>query len=136
MNPRLHVGIVGSRRRNTPADRALVFEAVAKLYDLHLRGADVLVVSGGCRAGADRFARVACEELDCPILEHLPDITPGMHYHQVVAELMGRNTLIARDARDLLIALPAPDRTGGTEDTIRKYERLMRDDPDRRLVLL
>lgn len=133
---RLHVGIVGSRRRDSRADRELVFDIVAKLYYFSTNGVDVRVVSGGCRSGADSFAKQACDALGLPITEHLTRIPTGAPYWRAVRELFDRNTLVARDSLDLLVALVAPDRTGGTEDTVMKYERMAADEPSRRLVLL
>lgn len=74
-------------------------------------------MSGGCPLGGDRFAECLARVRGITITIHYPDWKIGRH-----AGLL-RNTLIAEDA-DILIALVASDRFGGTEDTIRKAEAL------------
>jgi len=91
-------------------------------------------VSGGCRAGGDAFAEEIAERLDmtiCYVIDGL-DITKDAHtifIHSALWDKHGkqagliRNTYIARDA-DILIALVAPDRKGGTEDTLDKHRKV------------
>jgi len=107
------IGIVGSRRRNDAADFAAVEKA---LLDI-LQPGDRLV-SGGCPRGADSFAERIAKKRGLSITIHYPD-------WDGVGKSAGfvRNTYIAEDA-DVLIACVAPDRRGGTEDTIHKYEFL------------
>lgn len=113
------IGIVGSRRRNSMLDYKAVKEALLNIYD----DGDELV-SGGCPQGADHFAEDLAKRLQIPI---------KIYYAQW--EKLGksagfaRNGLIARDA-DVLIACVAHDRTGGTEDTIRKFKN------ERKLILI
>src|SRR5258708_1678550 len=61
MRPRITIGIVGSRRRNTFADFELVEEAFRHIYEPgdHL-------VSGGCPQGADRFCEMIAIQLAHP----------------------------------------------------------------------
>lgn len=107
------IGVVGSRRRSTTLDYRAVEEAVLANYEV----GDQLV-SGGCPQGADHFAEVIARKHQIPIT---------IHYARwnALGRRAGfaRNTDIAEDA-DVLIACVADDRTGGTEDTIKKYERL------------
>lgn len=113
------IGVVGSRRRNTKED----FDACDKAISDNLRrgekrGDRDQLVSGGCHLGADRFAEIIAKRDGLSITIHYADWEGTGRGAGFV-----RNGLIARDC-DILIALPAPDRTGGTEDTIRKAERL------------
>lgn len=114
----MRVGIIGSRRRNSENDRNLVFELVRDLKVLF--GTTLVVVSGGCRKGADQFTKEACFEYDVSLVEHLPvyDPPPADKY-EATRRLYARNTLVAGDVR-IMFALPAEDRTGGSEDTITK----------------
>jgi hypothetical protein len=112
----MRIGITGSRRRNTMGDYALTCK---KFYEIYQVGDTI--VSGGCSKGGDSFAERLAREHQIPILIHRPkwrDFGPS-------AGLI-RNTDIAKDA-DVLIAVVAADRKGGTEDTIRKFRKLKPD---------
>ena len=115
------IGIVGSRRRNSQADYALVYNA----FDVVCEPGD-RIVSGGCPQGGDAFAERIAKQRQVPIT---------IFYAQWDRLGRGagfaRNGDIARDA-DVLIACVAEDRLGGTEDTIKKYLKLGKD----RLVLV
>jgi hypothetical protein len=66
------------------------------------------------------------------ITEHLPDKSSFRQLPQpwrATRQNYERNTLIARDARDYLIACVSTDRTGGTEDTIKKWIKFHRKEP-------
>ena len=118
------IGVVGSRRRNSGEDRQLVYKTIH-----HLRqriGGNTILVSGGCPKGADLFAEEYAEIHRLPIIRHLPDhahLNPNLPPRAQWAVInYARNTLIANDA-DVLIACVAPDRKGGTEDTIKKFRK-------------
>lgn len=107
------IGIVGSRRRDSVEDYRRVLDALLNIWQ---PGDEI--VSGGCPKGGDLFAEQIAHEYQ---------ITIKIYYAEWRRLGRGagftRNGLIARDA-DILIACVAPDRTGGTEDTIRKFEKL------------
>jgi hypothetical protein len=107
------IGIVGSRRRNTKKDYELVEAAFIKVY-----AKGDTIVSGGCPEGADNFAEEIAWTYNASITIHKAE-------WKVYGKSAGfkRNTYIAQDA-DILIACVAPDRKGGTEDTIKKYLKL------------
>ena len=107
------IGVVGSRRRDTERDFQLVRAEIIK----HLKPGDRLV-SGGCPRGGDRFAERVAKELGLCIIIHYPAWN-GPQGRRAGFE---RNTFIAQDS-DVLIACVAPDRQGGTEDTVRKVLR-------------
>ena len=106
------IGIVGSRRRDTPNDQRLIEEKFTELYEPGDR-----IVSGGCPVGADAFAEVLAKNCGTTITIHYPDWNGKGRAAGPI-----RNTLIADDC-DVLIAAVAPDRTGGTEDTVKKCEK-------------
>lgn len=123
MVPVIYVGIVGSRRRDTEQDKNLVSKALLDVIDTHPDQL-IILVSGGCPLGADRFAEELAEELSLKIIIHRPDksqlpIHPKKYDFAKIN--FARNTLIAIDS-DILIACVASDRKGGTEDTIKKFK--------------
>lgn len=104
------IGIVGTRRRDTEDDYLKVLIEFHKVY----KDGDE-IVSGGCPEGGDRFAEVIAKRLQIPI---------KIYYARwkKLGKCAGfvRNGDIARDA-NILIACVSSDRTGGTEDTIKKF---------------
>ena len=104
------IGIVGTRRRDTANDRLAVTQQFFEIYEY-----GDWIVSGGCPEGGDRFAEVIAKDNGIPIIIFYPN---WKKYGKVAGFI--RNTDIA-DHSDRLIACTAPDRKGGTEDTIHKY---------------
>lgn len=107
------IGIVGSRRRCSEEDRSALFNQFTRLYKEGDR-----IISGGCSQGGDFFAEEIAKRRGIPIIIH----------HAAWSKLgrgagIIRNTKIAEEC-DILIALVASDRTGGTEDTIKKALKL------------
>ena len=107
------IGIVGSRRRDSKKDLQTCVDKLKSLY----RAGDKLV-SGGCPQGGDKFAEYIAKKLGLTITIHYPD-------WEAYGKAAGfvRNTFIAEDC-NILIALVAIDRKGGTEDTIKKATKL------------
>src|SRR6187549_2426675 len=99
------IGIVGSRRRNSANDLVLTCVALDKVFQPGDR-----LVSGGCPKGGDSFAESIAKSRGLTITIHYPD------WNGKAGKAAGfvRNTFIAQDC-DILIALVADDRTGGTE---------------------
>jgi hypothetical protein len=108
----MRVAIVGSRRRT---DRTAVEAVVAEL------GADDIVVSGGCR-GPDSWALEAAAARGLGTALHLPDLSDVKNRGAAARRHHQRNQRVIDDC-DRVIAFVAPDRKGGTEDTIRRAER-------------
>ena len=104
------IGIVGSRRRDTEEDYKLVEKQFLVIY----QEGDI-IVSGGCHEGGDRFAERIAKKFGLTIVIHYPN----WKKHGRGAGFV-RNTKIADNAGKL-IACVAADRTGGTEDTIKKF---------------
>jgi len=113
----MKIGIVGTRSRNSDEDYNLVENKFLSVY----KKGDV-IVSGGCSLGGDRFAeRIAVKYL-VPILIHKAQ----WNIYGNSAGLK-RYTYIAEDT-DILIACVSITRTGGTEDTIRKFLKIKEKD--------
>lgn len=103
------IGIVGSRRRNQDYDFKACYFKFNEVYE----DGDT-IVSGGCPKGGDKFAQWIAKQRGLSITIHYPDWEGRGR-----SAGFQRNSLIANDC-DVLIAVVASDRTGGTEDTIKK----------------
>lgn len=112
----MKVAIVGTRRRDTEEDLNTVESALNKLLTAWV-GANIHIISGGCPKGGDRFAEIIAKNHGYPITIFYPN-------WQLYGKGAGivRNTDIAKEC-DFLIACVAPDRKGGTEDTIKKAKK-------------
>jgi hypothetical protein len=104
------IGIIGSRRRNAGIDQKAVREKFLEIFE-----DDDWIVSGGCPQGGDRFAEKIAKDYGIPIVIFYPN---WKKYGKAAGII--RNTNIA-DNSDVIIACVAEDRTGGTEDTIKKF---------------
>lgn len=107
------IGIIGTRQRNNVEDFYTTERAFLSIY----QDGDHLV-SGGCPQGGDRFAEILAKQYEVPITIHYARWKKFGKRAGFV-----RNGDIAQQADDL-IACVAPDRTGGTEDTITKFTKL------------
>lgn len=116
------IGIIGTRKKNSLAHYRKVKEAFLKVY----KKGDT-ICSGLCHAGGDRFAVMLQRYYKTPYI-----------WHEAEWDRLGsdagkiRNTYIAEDS-DVLIAMVADDRKGGTEDTIEKFVKLK---GDKNLILV
>ena len=109
----VRIGIVGSRQRNTEDDCRKIEKILTMIYD-----PGTIIVSGGCPKGGDRFAEELAKKLGLSIIIYRAEWDKFGKGAGFI-----RNTEIAENC-DILIACVASDRTGGTEDTIRKVEKL------------
>lgn len=107
------IGIIGTRRRDSEADFKMVEEAFLKVFE-----AGDTICSGLCPKGGDRFAVVLSEKYKTKTIWH-----PANWKTYGRGAGFVRNTYIAEDS-DILIACVAEDRTGGTEDTIKKFQKM------------
>jgi hypothetical protein len=118
------IGIIGSRRRDSARDYELTRAKFLSIYS----PCDE-IVSGGCPKGGDHFAELIAQLFQVPITIHYPDkskldmklmkLNPRAAFAKIA---FARNGLIARDA-DVMIAVVAPDRKGGTEDTLKTFRK-------------
>lgn len=124
----MNIGIIGTRRRNgTEAIHVICKE----FFQIYTPGD--IIISGGCKQGGDRIAEALANLIGDGsqdfIRIHYPDksqldsalmkINPKAAYAKIN---YARNGLIAEDS-EFLIACVAPDRKGGTEDTIKKWKK-------------
>lgn len=115
--------IIGSRRRDDAvADWLIIENDFLKIY---VPGD--IIVSGGCPKGGDRFAEALSAKYQVPII-----IFPADWKRFGRGAGFIRNTDIAKNG-DVLIACVAPDRKGGTEDTIKKFKKF---NPEGEVILL
>ena len=105
------IGIVGSRRRDSRDDYSVVYNKFCELFSEGDR-----IVSGGCPIGADKFAEQIAKANGITISIHYPNWNKFGNGAGI-----RRNTFIVEDC-DVLIACVSKDRTGGTEDSIRKAQ--------------
>lgn len=121
------IGIVGSRRRDSNDDYHKCLKAFEMLYEEGDR-----IVSGGCPKGGDAFAERIARKIGCTITIHFPN----WEKHGKAAGFV-RNAAIAQES-DVLIALVSDDRTGGTEDTVKKFIGILGPDitKKKRLVII
>jgi len=111
------VGIVGSRRRATLADRKMVFRLVERLRDHYASRSRLVLVSGGCPTGADHFMEEAAQVYGVETEIHPVDkkgITTKWEFRE---RAFSRNRVVA-ERSSIVFCLVSPDRTGGTENTI------------------
>ena len=66
------IGIVGSRERNSVHDYDLVLTALRQLV-ITEKLESIIICSGGAYDGADDFAKSISEQLEIPLLLHLPN---------------------------------------------------------------
>lgn len=126
MKPGKKIGIIGTRRRNIRTDYMKVMEAFFKVYE----DGD-WIVSGGCPKGGDAFAEKIARDFGIPILifharwNHEWD-EENKSFKRKYNRAAGfiRNTPIAGNS-DVLIACVSEDRTGGTENTISQYKKIL-----------
>lgn len=84
---------------------------------------DITLVSGGCKKGADDFAKLYATTFNIEIKEHLPKVSGEYSKKDYAIACHARNKLIAEDC-NILIALVKPERKGGTENTIKHAKKL------------
>jgi len=125
------VGIIGTRRRDSIADYLLVLDAFHKVKGQYDDRA-IVIVSGGCPEGGDRFAEMIAWNYKLRPVIHYPDRSAFLDTPEPwrsTKQNYARNRLVAEDARDHLIACVSEDRTGGTEHTIKVYKQIHHREP-------
>lgn len=134
----MRIGIVGSRRRNTPEDKELIKRyVISQSHMIIIPENRTEYVSGGCKQGADKFIKEICEELYYNIKEFLPQFPKDkeLTYYEKCDVYYARNKQIA-DYVDKLVVLRAPDHKGGTENTIKYFLERKKKDPRLELIEL
>lgn len=107
------IAVIGTRRRDTFED----FLATEKCFLTVYEEGDT-IVSGGCSKGGDRFAELLIVKYDTGKEIYKAKWTKDGKFDRSAGHK--RNTIVAQ-VSDVVVACVASDRTGGTEDTIRKF---------------
>ena len=125
----MNIGIVGSRRWT---DKIKIKDFIFELKNRH--GVDVTIVSGGCRNGADKYAKKYALEFDMkyeefpPIHEQhnmycvLPPFRYGKPY--AVWHFFERNKQIAEYSNIVVGFIPDGVESNGTMSTIEHAKKL------------
>ena len=118
----MRVGIVGSRLYE---NKRKVKELIFRLKNIH---SDLLIVSGGSKSGADKYAKKYALELECNYLEFNPSHTPKNLYSGLqesyynkpynVKNFFSRNTMLAKYCDVVIAFIPNGDEARGTSHTI------------------
>ena len=137
MAPHKVIGVVGSRRRDTKEDFELTKNKFFEIYKKYDR-----ICSGLCPQGGDWFAvlialgfdwiedkkererlnqRIRNDKTITYVIEPIWYPADWKNLGKAAGPI--RNTDIAKTS-DELIACISPDRLGGTEDTIKKFEKI------------
>jgi hypothetical protein len=115
------IGIIGTRRRDTPSVYDLIKN---QFFDIYQDGD--WIVSGGCKKGGDRFAELISEKEGVPRLI----FPPNYKKFGAPAALFIRNEEVAKISDVIIACVVKPEdgleevlkrKKGGTEDTLRKF---------------
>lgn len=135
----LYVGIVGSRKRTSLVDREAVFNIINRLNILCKKELkELVIVSGACYAGADKFADDICSFLNVRIINypidirHTTEIKQKNYKYKYTQAAYDRNRSIAEHSKNALFALVSDDRKGGTENTIKQHLEFSKSDQGHR----
>ena len=124
----MKIGIVGSRK----------YESKRKIKDFIFRikekyGEDITIVSGGCKDGADKFARKFALEFGIKYKEFNPAHTTKNLYSAMsdnyydkpyhVSQFHHRNMLIARDCDVMMAYIPNGRISNGSISAIKKAKK-------------
>ena len=147
----IKIGIVGSRRRKSESDFKKLGRTfnrvIVQFLGVYFEDLDkVTIVTGDCDEGGDKFAKRLADIYGCELDEKkIKDPETGEEmdfknhrwfpYLTMCQIFYDRNEEIAKEPLDYLIALVAPDRKGGTENTIRHFRRLHKDWKDKLIIL-
>ena len=124
----MKVAIVGSRRYE---NKRKIKEFIFKLKEEY--GTDTIIVSGGCKQGADKYAKKYALELGLQYEEYppfhevhnlfctLPESRYGKPYH--VKNYFARNKIIAKVSDFIVGFIPKGHTSNGTNSTLKYAEK-------------
>tara|TARA_Y100000590_G_C15161583_1_gene803763 strand:+ start:106 stop:507 length:402 start_codon:yes stop_codon:yes gene_type:complete len=124
----MKIAIIGSRKYE---NKKKIKDFIFKLKQEH--GEDTTIVSGGCKDGADKYAKKYALELGLQYEEYPPDHFPhnlycplsesryGKPYH--VKNYHVRNKIIAGTSDYIVAFIPKGISTSGTESTLKYAEK-------------
>jgi len=124
----MKIGIVGSRKyENKRKIKETIFNLKQKF------GNDLVIVSGGCHDGADKYAKKYALELDCDYIEVNPSHTPKNLYSYMREDWYGkaysvrnfhvRNKILASLVDRLIAFVPRGIVSDGTDSTLNYAEK-------------
>lgn len=132
----MRVGIIGSRQYE---NKRKIKETIFKLKNKFAN--KLVIVSGGTKDGADRYAKKYALELDCQYLEFNPSHTiknlySALHenyYNQPysVKNFFTRNTMLAKYCDIIIGFVPDSDEARGTKHTISEAKKF-----DKKIVVI
>ena len=119
----MKIGIVGSRQyENKRKIKETIFQLKNKFGD------DLVIFSGGCLDGADKYAKKYALELGCNYVEVNPSHTPKNLYSYMREDWYGkkyspknfyvRNKILAKSIDRLIAFVPDGDNAKGTVNTV------------------
>lgn len=122
----IHIGVIGSRSRNSEEDYQSVKSSIIDVIS-KLSPRTFILVSGGCKTGADSFVSRLDEEIDeISDVVIIPPCLDGVQTkYEYATACYQRNGKIA-DLSDVLVAC-WDNSSGGTKDTINKFTKHKRD---------
>ena len=132
----MRIGIIGSREyQNFRKVKDTIFNLKNKF------GNDIIVVSGGCLEGADRYAKKYSIELECKYVEFNPAHTPKNLYSALHENYYGkaympknffhRNKMLAKYVDCIIAFIPKDSKSSGTEHTIKEAKKM-----DKKVVII
>ncbi len=124
----MRIGVIGSREyQNFRKIKDTIFLLTKKFENL-------TIVSGGCRDGADKFAKKYAIELGCSYLEFNPAHTPKNLYSALHENYYGkiyqpknffhRNKMLANYVDCLIAFIPKDGKSSGSEHTIKEAKKM------------
>jgi predicted Rossmann fold nucleotide-binding protein DprA/Smf involved in DNA uptake len=124
------VAIIGSRDWS---NRRKVQDLVHQLKQKF--GTELTIVSGGCKTGADKFAKKFAIEMGVQYEEYNPAHTPKNLYSMMpdyyynktyhASQFIHRNDLIAKNSDYCIALIPKDaDKATGTTHTIKRFKKL------------
>jgi len=125
----MKVAIIGSRMyENTRKIKEALFQLKQKF------GEDLMIISGGAKDGADKFARKYALEFGIKYQEYNPAHTPKNLYSAMtdnyydktyhVSQFHHRNMLIAKACDCMMAFIPNGDSSHGSISAIKKTKKL------------
>lgn len=119
----MRIGIIGSRKyENKRKIKETIFNLKQKF------GNDLVIFSGGCSDGADKYAKKYALELDCNYIEVNPSHTPKNLYSYMRKDWYGkkyntknffvRNKILAKSIDKLIAFVQEGDNAKGTASTV------------------
>ena len=125
---KMKVGIVGSRRYE---NKKKIKDFIFKLK--HERGEDTIIVSGGCKDGADKYAKKYALELGLQYEEYPPFhevhnmycTLPESRYNKSynISNYFARNKIIAGVSDFIVAFIPNGIISNGTNSTLKYAEK-------------